>query len=99
MIKGENRIERGADWLTTHIRIRDIIAITIMMHLLIISFPIDEEVFDEAYYIPAALDILEGEPSNLEHPFLGKAWIALGIGIFGNNFFGWRFITILFRWN
>lgn len=47
-------------------------------------------VFDESFYVPATLDLLHGVPSNLEHPFFGKLWGALGISIFGDNFFGWR---------
>lgn len=67
------------------------------LHLFALSFPNDTSngggrVFDEAYYVPAALDLLHGVPSNLEHPFFGKVWGALGIGLFGNNFFGWRIL-------
>ena len=34
--------------------------------------------------------------SNLEHPFLGKAWISLGILAFGDNWFGWRIPILIF---
>ncbi len=65
------------------------------LHLFALSFPSDTSdggglVFDESYYVPASLDLLHGVASNLEHPFLGKVWGALGISIFGDNFFGWR---------
>ena len=46
--------------------------------------------FDESYYVTASLDLLHGVANNLEHPFFGKLWGALGIAIFGDNFFGWR---------
>jgi hypothetical protein len=59
------------------------------------SFPQDGMIFDEAYYIPAAVDLLEGRPSNIEHPFMGKLWGALGIAIFGNNWFGWRIFYVI----
>ncbi|MEM4312232.1 MAG: glycosyltransferase family 39 protein [Nitrososphaerales archaeon] len=54
-----------------------------------------EPVFDENYYIPAGLDLLEGKFSNLEHPFLGKLWVSLGILLFGNNPLGWRFFYVI----
>ncbi len=31
----------------------------------------------------------------MEHPFFGKVWGALGISIFGDNFFGWRIFYAL----
>ena len=50
------------------------------IHLFVINFPNSQGqyVFDEAYYIPDAHNFMTGIASNLEHPFLGKAWIALG---------------------
>lgn len=61
-------------------------------------------VMDEVYYVPAALTIVQGQKCTLstgnncnpEHPFLSKAFIALGIYLFGNNTFGWRFFNVLF---
>ena len=52
--------------------------------------------FDEIHYVPAAqmLRNLAG-PVNIEHPLLGKAMIAAGIMLFGDNPLGWRaFSTI-----
>ncbi len=66
------------------------------LHLLVIAFPPKALVFDEAFYVPAARDFFTGVGSNPEHPFLGKAWIALGIFLFGDNWFGWRIITTIF---
>ncbi len=80
-----------------HFQIRDLLLITFALHLLAISFPSDGgKVFDEAFYVPAANDILKGVPSNPEHPFLGKLWGSIGIAIFGNNWFGWRIANVIF---
>ena len=72
-----------------------LLLIIFALHLFALSFPSDTSnggglVFDEAYYVPASLDLLHGVANNLEHPFFGKLWGALGIAIFGDNFFGWR---------
>lgn len=48
-------------------------------------------VFDEVHYVPAARALLAlSGPVNIEHPLLGKALIALGIRLFGDNSLGWR---------
>ena len=53
-------------------------------------------VFDEIHYVPAARILLDlREPWNIEHPLLGKALIALGITIFGDNPLGWRALSTL----
>lgn len=75
--------------------IAHLLIVIFALHLLALSFPSDTSngggrVFDESYYVPASLDLLHGVASNLEHPFFGKVWGALGIAIFGNDFFGWR---------
>ena len=61
------------------------------------SFPNqkDQYVFDEAYYVPASKDLLNFVASNLEHPFFGKIWGAIGIYLFGNDFFGWRIFYVI----
>ncbi|HUW87082.1 MAG TPA: glycosyltransferase family 39 protein [Candidatus Paceibacterota bacterium] len=55
-------------------------------------------VFDEVYYVDGARDLLKygvevtkSSPEFIVHPPAGKWCIALGIKIFGNNEFGWRF--------
>jgi 4-amino-4-deoxy-L-arabinose transferase-like glycosyltransferase len=73
-----------------------VILVLFALHLLVIAFPSKALVFDEAFYVPAARDLLNGVASNPEHPFLGKAWIALGIFLFGDNWFGWRIMTVIF---
>ena len=57
-------------------------------------------VFDEVYYVDAARDFLafgvevsEGESEFVVHPPVGKWFIAIGIRLFGDNEFGWRFAT------
>jgi dolichyl-phosphate-mannose--protein O-mannosyl transferase len=53
-------------------------------------------VFDEIHYVPAARTMLRLlEPVNTEHPLLGKAFIAAGIALFGDNSLGWRFFSTL----
>jgi dolichyl-phosphate-mannose--protein O-mannosyl transferase len=77
------------------INIGHLLLVIFALHLFALSFPSDTSngggmVFDESYYVPASLDLLHGVASNLEHPFFGKVWGALGISVFGDNFFGWR---------
>ena len=52
-------------------------------------------VFDESYYVKAARKMLIGEPANDEHPPLSKAFIMLGMMLFGDKPLGWRFFSIL----
>jgi len=54
-------------------------------------------IFDEKYHARTAYEHTEGmEPYEISHPPLGKLLISLGIGIFGMNPFGWRFMGTLF---
>jgi predicted membrane-bound dolichyl-phosphate-mannose-protein mannosyltransferase len=74
-----------------------LLLISSALHISVISFPSDGgKVFDEAFYVPAANDILKGVPSNMEHPFLGKLWGAIGIAAFGDNWLGWRAPAVIF---
>jgi 4-amino-4-deoxy-L-arabinose transferase-like glycosyltransferase len=53
-------------------------------------------VFDETHYVPAARALVElSAPRNTEHPLVAKELIALGMLIFGDNSFGWRFFAWL----
>lgn len=59
-------------------------------------------IFDEVYYVDGARDLLRfgvevsgTEPEFIVHPPLGKWLIALGIQIFGDTPFGWRFMSAL----
>ena len=48
--------------------------------------------FDEIHYLPAARRLIElTSRLNPEHPLLGKEFIALGMTLFGDTPFGWRF--------
>jgi len=59
-------------------------------------------IFDEVYYVDGARDLLKygvevtgTKPEFIVHPPLGKWLIGLGIQIFGDSGFGWRFTTAL----
>jgi len=59
-------------------------------------------IFDEVYYVDGARDYLKygvevtgANPEFVVHPPVGKWIIALGIKIFGDNEFGWRFMGAL----
>ena len=79
------------------INIGHLLLLLLGLHIFAMSFPnqTGQEVFDESYYTVASEDLLKGIPNNLEHPFFGKIWGAIGIEIFGNNFFGWRIFYVM----
>lgn len=52
-------------------------------------------IFDEAYYVPAAKSLLEGEATNNEHPPLAKLAIAASIWALGDNPLGWRIYSVV----
>lgn len=72
-----------------------IFALAQALFLIRLSVP-HQFVFDEVHYVPAAraLIALSG-PTNIEHPLLGKWLIALGMRLFGDTPFGWRFLSTL----
>ena len=74
-----------------------LLLILLGLHLFAMSFPSGngQFVFDEAYYVPASRNLLALVPSNPEHPFFGKIWGALGIYLFGNDFFGYRIFYVI----
>ena len=56
-----------------------------------LGFP-HKQMFDEIYYVPAAKALWAlSAPVNIEHPLVGKELIGLGIHLFGDTSFGWRF--------
>jgi dolichyl-phosphate-mannose--protein O-mannosyl transferase len=58
-----------------------------------LGFP-HKQMFDEIYYVPAAKTLWALErPVNIEHPLVGKELIGLGIRLFGDTSFGWRFLS------
>ena len=57
-------------------------------------------IFDEVYYVDGARDLLKfgvevtgNNPEFIVHPPIGKWLIALGIQLFGDSAFGWRFTS------
>ncbi|MBQ6466196.1 MAG: phospholipid carrier-dependent glycosyltransferase [Oscillospiraceae bacterium] len=53
--------------------------------------------FDEIYHARTAVEHLRGmRPYEISHPPLGKLLIGLGIRLFGQTPFGWRFMGTLF---
>jgi len=69
---------------------------TLAMHFSTIMQP-NELVFDEQFYVNDAGFILQGiGTASIEHPPLGKLFIAFGMFLFGHNPFGWRFFSVLF---
>lgn len=72
-----------------------LVGLVYVLHLAVISLPMEGYIFDEAFYVPAARCLISGEVCNVEHPPLAKAFIALGIKLFGDNGIGWRFTNIL----
>src|SRR6188768_918274 len=52
---------------------------------------------ENAWYAQGNYSGLETEGDFIVHPMVGKLLIALGMKIFGNNPFGWRFTTALLR--
>ncbi len=91
------------EWLGSKFDIGHLLLIIFGLHLYAMSFPSGNSctgtngacVFDESYYVPAAQDLLNGIASNIEHPFFGKIWGALGIYLFGDDFFGWRIFYVI----
>lgn len=86
-----------ANKLVNSFNIGHLLLVLLGLHLFAMSFPngSTDYVFDESYYVPAAKDLLNLIPSNLEHPFFGKIWAAIGIHLFGDNFLGWRIFYVL----
>lgn len=81
-----------------------VILFSLVSRLVFLSSP-DKEYFDEVYHVFTARRILNGDPKAWEwwntppegfayewtHPPLAKLGMALGMKIFGENSFGWRF--------
>ena len=61
-------------------------------------------IFDEVYYAINANSLLssaveldeQGQAEFVVHPPFGKWLIAIGIRLFGNEEFGWRFASVIF---
>src|SRR5260370_4729306 len=67
-----------------------------LMFLIHIQYPHGYSL-DENFYVPAARDFLHWTAnSNRFNPPLGKYLIAIGMLIWGDNPFGWRFMSSVF---
>ena len=82
-------------WRWQHLGILLLVLITLALHFSIIMQP-DVPTFDEEHYVPDARSILSGGGTlHPVHPPLSKLIIALGMLMFGDNPFGWRFFPVL----
>ena len=87
--------------MKTRIYVGAITLISLILRLFNLGTP-KGFVFDEVYYVDGARDFLAhgvevtgDEPEFVVHPPVGKWLIALGIKLFGDNEFGWRFMGAL----
>ena len=87
--------------MKTRIGVGTIALFALVLRLLNLGTP-KGFVFDEVYYVDGARDYLKYgvevtgvDPEFVVHPPVGKWLIALGIKIFGDNEFGWRFMGAL----
>ena len=87
--------------MKTRIYVGAIALIALVLRLLNLVTP-KGFIFDEVYYVDGARDYLKygvevtgAAPEFVVHPPIGKWLIALGIKIFGDNEFGWRFMGAL----
>lgn len=78
------------------LNIYHLLLFSLALHLLILGQPNDGFVFDEAHYVPAALETLKGLPANVEHTPLTKILVAVSIGLLGNWWFAWRIPIVVF---
>lgn len=68
-----------------------IVAAFFLLGLCRLAIP-SKMMFDEIHYVPAARRLIDlTRRLNPEHPLLGKEAIAIGIRLFGDHAFGWRF--------
>lgn len=79
-----------------------ILLLILIPNLFLRSYRIDyaegKAIFDEkAYYLEAARSYLQNrDDPNMEHPPLGKMFIAAGIKVLGDNPYGWRVPSLIF---
>jgi len=72
-----------------------IVAAFFLLGLCRLAIP-SKTMFDEVHYIPAARRLIDlTRRLNPEHPLLGKEMIAIGIRLFGDHPFGWRFPNLV----
>jgi predicted membrane-bound dolichyl-phosphate-mannose-protein mannosyltransferase len=89
----KSRLSRFAAWEYSGLCL--LVILVLALHLATIMQPASQ-VFDEQYYVPDAVSILNGDGSaRIEHPPLGKLIIAGSIAVFGDNPFGWRIMPVI----
>ena len=89
----KSRLSRIVKW--KHFFLCIVVAVSLGMHFAIITNPADT-VLDEIHYVEDARRIIdEARTERVEHPPLGKLFVAAGIKIFGDNSVGWRFFPIM----
>jgi 4-amino-4-deoxy-L-arabinose transferase-like glycosyltransferase len=82
--------------IVKRVSIIHIFLIVLALHLFIMSTPSEGFVFDESHYIPAAKDTVHFIAANAEHTPLSKLVIGWSITVFGDWWFGWRIIPVIF---
>ena len=86
------------DWFKDRYNLTILISTIIILfaHFVLIPYALGY-VYDENFYVREAQSILsDTELVRLEHPNLGKLFIASGIVIFGDNEWGWRMLSVIF---
>jgi len=79
-----------------HLWLYFLIAVMLALHFWVITKP-EAIVWDETWYVNDARSIINGQGDiRPEHPAIGKLFIVLGIRMFGDSAFGWRFFSIIF---
>lgn len=92
----DSYVKRVSDAMHREPWIYMFLAFTFAAHMIQIAFPSDGSmVFDEAHYVPASLATLQHIAANAEHPPLPKIIGAVGMALFGNNWFGWRIPEVI----
>ena len=71
------------------------IVLGILLRLADLSFPM-RFTFDEDHFLVNARNYAEGLPDRNDHPPLGKWIILVGMKLFGDEGFGWRFFPCVF---
>lgn len=87
--------QRLSFWVRDHWQILGLVVVFLSLQACAISL-VNDLIFDENHWVPEALRIVERE--ELIHggyTALGKLIIASGIGIFGDNPWGWRISSVL----
>lgn len=93
----------GTDRLLRSSPIAAILTFSLAIRLWRLNLP-SGYIFDEVYYVKNANSLLKsavelnelGQAEFVVHPPLGKWLIAIGIKLFGDNEFGWRFASAIF---